>query len=280
MGNNLLNNNVKFCKSDIIWPVIFKEITSIVISICKEIGRYRVHEKVNINGVKERYTDIDKKIESEIIRYIKNKAPWLICIGEESIKGSAKFASRNTFFVVDPIDGTEVFLSGGKEWAVSCCYVENNEPHDGMLYFPLLNELWTSHNHRGLYLNGKKCTKLNASTQNIAVSPRQINNPIFQDKILETRMNPIKVSALTPKIRKILRGEADAAVYFAQKNKNAKLWDYAAANLLIKEFGGSIHSLLDGKELPYCLENLVHIHGWVAFSSKSICSRTLPILIS
>jgi len=97
----------------------------------------------------------------------------------------------------------------------------------------------------------------------IAVSPRQIKDPVFGESIRRTGLVAAEVSALTPKICAILRGEVQSAVYFPQDGQSAALWDYAAGVLLVQEFGGRISSLC-GADLPFRGADIIHKKGWLA----------------
>ncbi|MBI4685672.1 MAG: hypothetical protein HY755_10790 [Nitrospirae bacterium] len=65
-------------------------------------------------------------------------------------------------------------------------------------------------------------------------------------------------------------GEADAAVYFPQPGKSAKVWDYAAALLMIEELGGSM-TTLGGLMMPFREQAIVHRDGWLA--SNAFCNH-------
>lgn len=116
--------------------------------------------------------------------------------------------------------------------------------------------------HNNEIISPKKHRK---EARRIAVSPRQIQIPEFKLRIKQSGFKPIPVSTLTIKIVSILLGRVDAGVYFPQEGKSANIWDYAAALLLLKEFGGKITSL-DGSVMPFNDQGIVHKNGWLASS--------------
>jgi myo-inositol-1(or 4)-monophosphatase len=61
-------------------------------------------------------------------------------LGEET--GSSAFAADQGIWVVDPIDGTQPFVSGMSSWCVSIAFVRSNELQFGMVYAPARNELF------------------------------------------------------------------------------------------------------------------------------------------
>jgi 3'-phosphoadenosine 5'-phosphosulfate (PAPS) 3'-phosphatase len=103
----------------------------------------------------------------------------------------------------------------------------------------------------------------NGDIRRIAVSPRQIQIPEFKSKIQKSGLKPVSVSTLTIKIVSILMGKVDAGIYFPQKGKSANVWDYAAAILLLEEFGGKMTSL-DGSTMPFGGQKIIHRDGWLA----------------
>jgi myo-inositol-1(or 4)-monophosphatase len=186
--------------------------------------------------------------------------------GEESFRNDFSVTRLPRYFVIDPIDGTKEFVSGNNEWSISLCLVENDEPTVAMISMPDKQSVFTAVRGRGTYLNGGRILLENIGSKRIGVSPRQIKEESFRLAIDNSVFNPIKISALTPKICALLRREVDAAVYFSQEGQSAALWDYAAAVLLTHEAGGRITSLC-GNELPFAGENVIHKKGWLAASS-------------
>lgn len=95
------------------------------------------------------------------------------------------------------------------------------------------------------------------------MSPRQIQIPEFKARLQRSEFKPIPVSTLTIKIVSILLGRVDAGIYFPQEGKSANIWDYAAAILLLEEFGGKMTSL-DGSLMPFGGQRIIHRDGWLA----------------
>ncbi|NUQ81821.1 MAG: inositol monophosphatase [Bacteroidetes bacterium] len=84
-------------------------------------------------------TQSDVLIENLIIAFFKKWDPDIQVIAEESFRNHSPLPSGR-ILVIDPIDGTENFLSGLKEWGVSVT-VWNQGLHEGsMLLLPELGE--------------------------------------------------------------------------------------------------------------------------------------------
>lgn len=61
-------------------------------------------------------------------------------LGEET--GMTDFAEGQGIWVVDPIDGTQPFISGMSSWCVSIAFMMHGKLQFGMVYAPERNELF------------------------------------------------------------------------------------------------------------------------------------------
>lgn len=254
----------------------FYEINLQAIAIVKKWreGNRQINSKINANGKQDVVTDADIEIQDYTTRLFNGSIP---VFGEESFKNDFSITYEPFYIVIDPIDGTKEFAKGGSDWSISLCAVENGKPVISSLFMPDRNELFTAVKGHGVYLNGLPLPILESATKRLAVSPRQISVPEFNQSIIQSGSFPIEVPALTPKICALLRGEVDSAVYFPQLGQSASLWDYAASVLLVHEFGGRMSSLC-GKELPFRGSEIIHKCGWLATRSQDSHNELLACL--
>ena len=73
--------------------------------------------------------------------------------GEET--GHVAGSDDSGIWVVDPIDGTQPFLSGLSTWCISIAYVQANEVLLGMVNNPAAGELFIGGAGRAAELNGR-----------------------------------------------------------------------------------------------------------------------------
>lgn len=240
----------------------FNEVNVEAINIIRQwrAGQKRVLDKVNANGAHDVVTDVDITIESLTRQTFADTIP---VFGEEGFNNDAYVVEKPLYIVVDPIDGTKEFAKGSNEWSISLCAVQNGVPIVASIFMPDKGECFTAIKNKGVRLNGLPLKSQQANNGKIAVSPRQIKDPVFGESIRGTGLVAAEVSALTPKICAILRGEVQSAVYFPQDGQSAALWDYAAGVLLVQEFGGRISSLC-GADLPFRGADIIHKKGWLA----------------
>lgn len=84
-------------------------------------------------------TAADTYLEAEIESYLRGALPGLTFVGEETYQPGADVFD-GWMAVLDPIDGTENFCSGLKEWGVSLSLWHDRQHAGSMLLLPELGE--------------------------------------------------------------------------------------------------------------------------------------------
>lgn len=121
--------------------------------------------EVETKGDESPVTVADKNVEAEIRQALQAAYPDYGILGEEF--GAEKMDS-DTYWVVDPIDGTRSFISGMPLFGMLLGLVENGKPVLGLVGMPALGEVFVGHAGQAT-LNGKPIqasdqTDLNAAT--------------------------------------------------------------------------------------------------------------------
>ena len=101
-------------------------------------------------------TATDNEVEDFIHSAIKTHYPTHFFIGEESYsKGASRdyLVTNAPTWIVDPLDGTVNFTHAFPMFCVSIALVLNNKPIIGVIYAPLLNQLFTACVGKGAWLN-------------------------------------------------------------------------------------------------------------------------------
>ncbi|MEN6615534.1 MAG: inositol monophosphatase family protein, partial [Syntrophorhabdus sp.] len=115
---------------------------------------FGIHHKGEINLV----TDVDIACQSAIISVIKDRFPDDDIIAEEKPND---FKGERNRWIIDPVDGTTNYAHGYPFFCTSIAYAESGKVTVGVVYNPVMNELFFASRGKGAYLNGVK----------IAVSP-------------------------------------------------------------------------------------------------------------
>ena len=99
-----------------------------------ESYRYQIEYKEDNTPV----TKADTYIENLIRAYLIEELGDVTFIGEESYRDTL-LESNPYIAILDPIDGTENFCSGLKEWGISFCLWSENKCLGSLIYLPELN---------------------------------------------------------------------------------------------------------------------------------------------
>ena len=108
---------------------------------------------IKSKGVQDMVSEADLNTELLIKAGLEKVFPQDAFLGEET--GITAFGADQGIWVVDPIDGTQPFVSGMSSWCVSIAFVQGNDLKFGMVYAPVRNELFAGVVDFPATLNGK-----------------------------------------------------------------------------------------------------------------------------
>ncbi|KAL3625021.1 vacuolar transporter chaperone [Castilleja foliolosa] len=113
-------------------------------------------KRVEHKGLVDLVTETDKKCEELIFEFLKQHFPDHKFIGEETTAacGPTKLTNQPTW-IVDPLDGTTNFVHGYPFVCVSIGLTIERVPTVGVVYNPIMDELFTAIRGKGAFLNGK-----------------------------------------------------------------------------------------------------------------------------
>lgn len=117
-------------------------------------GYFRRRDSLTVKskGLQDMASEADLNTEELIRRRIASSFPQDGFLGEET--GDTQLAPEQGVWVVDPIDGTQPFISGLSSWCVSMAFVLDNELKFGMVYAPVRGELFAGGEDFPATLNG------------------------------------------------------------------------------------------------------------------------------
>ena len=94
-------------------------------------------------------TVCDRAAEAIILAALAQAAPGVPVIAEEEVAAGRIPAHGETYFLVDPLDGTKEFVRGGDDYTVNIGLIVGGKPRLGVVYQPALDRL-----HLGLVGEG------------------------------------------------------------------------------------------------------------------------------
>lgn len=101
-------------------------------------GDFEVYFKADLSPV----TQADQAAEALILERLARVAPGVPVVAEESTAAGRAPAVGREFFLVDPIDGTQEFISRNGEFTVNIALVRDGEPWLGVVYAPVSRTLY------------------------------------------------------------------------------------------------------------------------------------------
>jgi len=208
-----------------------------------EIFKEGFEKKVEIHskGIKDLITEYDVKVEKFLIKEFE-KYPEYSIIAEESIQD--KFDNS---IIIDPIDGTTNFAHHIPHCAISVGVYENRHPKYGIVYNPILNELYYAKKGEGAFKNDQRIYVSNQ--RDFQRSLIATGFPYSSAECEEDLQWVIKkLSHILPRCQDIRRlGSASLDLCYVAEGKyegfyeiNLKPWDVSAGILIVTEAGGII----------------------------------------
>lgn len=209
----------------------------------------------NKEGKNNLVTEYDTKSEKFIIDNIHKKFPKHVFLAEES-GTTGKITKDVITWIIDPLDGTVNFANNIPIFSISIAAELNGELLCGVVYHPILDELFIARKGQGATLNNKllKVSENNNLSTSFLVTgfPYNVNqNPCSCiDHFVEIIKKGIPV-------RRLGSAALDLAYVAAGKfdgfwEINLHPWDVAAGVLLLQEAGGKV-TQYDGN--PYNVHN-------------------------
>jgi myo-inositol-1(or 4)-monophosphatase len=97
-------------------------------------------------------TNVDREVERLIRGRLEARFPGCGYYGEET---GRERLDAEWIWVVDPIDGTTNLVHGLPIWGVCIGLLHRREPHLGVSYLPILEEMYTAERGKGARCNGR-----------------------------------------------------------------------------------------------------------------------------
>ncbi len=237
----------------------------IAIKAAKEAGNaileiYQGNFEISKKNDDSPITEADLK-SNEIIKEILSQTEHVILSEED--KDDQSRLSKNTIWIVDPLDGTSDFIDKTGEFTVMIALIKNKKPILGVISWPTEKIFFVAQKGSGAfrYSNGKwekiSVTALAELSKCRAIGSR--HHLLDKDKSFIKKLGIEDFTSIgsSLKVGKISSGEAEA--YITTTNK-MKEWDSAASYCIISEAGGKMTDML-GNDITYNNKEVFHQNG-------------------
>jgi myo-inositol-1(or 4)-monophosphatase len=197
-------------------------------------------------GPQDYLTATDGEVEKLVRTRLLEAFPGDTFLGEED---GGQVSERT--WVVDPIDGTSNFARGIPHFCVSIAFVLDGAASIGVIYQPILDELFAAAKGLGATLNGEPIRT--ASTASLDKSLLEVGRASRQpqagylamlDKVMATGAAIRGAGSGALAVANVAAGRVDACF-----ETHMYSWDCLAGLVLVKEAGGRVNDFLAGDGL-------------------------------
>jgi myo-inositol-1(or 4)-monophosphatase len=228
-------------------PMAASALLNVMIAAARKAGRGLARDfgeieqlQVSVKGPGNFVSAADHRSEETIFRELSKARPGYGFVMEE--RGLVAGSDKTHRWIVDPLDGTTNFLHGIPLFCISIGLERNGEMVCGVVYNPILDELYTAEKGQGAFLNNRRLRVAARKTLADAVITTGIPH---RGRAGHVRfMNECK--ALMDSVSGIRRtGSAAIDLAWVASGRfdgfyehGLQAWDIAAGILLVREAGG------------------------------------------
>ena len=232
---------------------------NLIIKACMKASRSLIRDfgeienlQVSTKGPGDFVTSADRRTEKILITELQKAHPEYGIITEES--GIINKSNVMNRWVIDPIDGTMNFMNGIPQFAISIAYEEENDIKCGVIFNPIMNEMFCAEKGNGAYLNNSRIRVSNKKKIKDALIVT--GGPDGKSKIKEKIFSEyVNVSSNVTNVRKFGSAALDMAYVACGRfdgywQRELNYWDIAAGIIILKEAGGFTDFYEEDVNLP------------------------------
>jgi 3'(2'), 5'-bisphosphate nucleotidase len=252
-------------------------LTTIAISASEAIHLAQTQGAVQIKADGSPVTAADTAAEGVIREGLMRLALNLPIVSEEEAECERPAVGADSYFLVDPLDGTKEFIAGRDEYTINIALVASGVPIAGIIAAPAQGLIW-----RGMV--GYGADRLEFSGRNVGTPQIIKSRPWPKDEIVVT-VSRSHLDARTqayldrfPRTRRIGCGSsvkfcrlAEGAADLYPRLAPTHDWDIAAGHAILTAAGGTVVAP-DGSSLIYGSADLI-IPAFVAWGDPAAVSH-------
>ncbi|ARU67544.1 3'(2'),5'-bisphosphate nucleotidase [Histophilus somni] len=189
-------------------------------------------------------TNADLFVNQFLIEKLTALTPHIPVLSEENCQ--IPFSHRrqwSTYWLIDPLDGTQQFINRTDQFAVLIALVHQNRSILGIIHAPVLKQTYYALQGHGAYkqtehylqtLSAREIdlnhrVKIAVGSKSAAQKVRSVLNPNYQYEFITYGSSGLKTAL-------VAEGSADCYIRLGQTGE----WDTAAAEAILSEIGGGI----------------------------------------
>lgn len=227
--------------------------------------------EVNYKQDQSPVTTADLAAHNYISEQLETLTPELPFLSEESKQ--IDFAQRNTwdtYWLVDPLDGTREFIKNKPDFTVNIALIHMNKPILGVIYLPVEDHLYFATEGNGAFKRDSNHTRTAIAVSELSKNSFRIcGSRAHPGKSMQKFLHKVGEHELISRgssIKSCLVAEGRADIY--PRFGPTWEWDTAAAQCIVEQAGGRLidHNL---NTLQYNKESLLN-PSFIAVGDSSI----------
>ncbi|MGH1350268.1 MAG: 3'(2'),5'-bisphosphate nucleotidase CysQ [Methyloligellaceae bacterium] len=230
---------------------LFRELLKTV----HEAGRvildiYRQDFPVEVKNDNSPVTEADRKAEIILLEALRIAAPDIPVVAEESVSAGNIPEIGNSFFLVDPLDGTKEFINKRDEFTVNIGLIVDGVPCFGIVFAPAMKKIFYNLSGQDAFIAELDCENENAKLENnrrietstpssegyVVVASRSHMNDETKAFLSEYEVISTKSAGSSLKFCLLAAGEADLYPRLGPTME----WDTAAGHAVLQAAGGRV----------------------------------------
>ena len=236
------------------------ELMDALLSAAHEAGQVVMrHRAVGVTAEtkadKSVVTAADREAEAVILAVLARVAPDVPVVAEEESSAGRQPIVSSRFFLVDPLDGTKEFLSGGEDFTVNIALIEDGSPVLGIVYTPAEGAMWWGDAdgafHADWPIDGTRGGARKVGCATCAPAPRAVASKSHSTPETDaylTHANAGDRVSIGSSLKFLLVADGKADLY--PRAGPTMEWDTAAGDAVLRAAGGMTFDL-DGDPLAY-----------------------------
>ena len=245
---------------------ITEELIQQVIKIARQAGSaimevYKTDFDFQIKDDNSPVTAADKKANTIITEGLKEINPEIPILSEEGREIPFEERSRwESFWLVDPLDGTKEFIKKNNEFTVNIALLEKNQPVFGVVFAPALDILYWGCQDKGAFKSNIGNSYYSVSVNSKLSDPVQIagsrSHPSNKMNVFTSQFEKYEVKPMGSSLK--ICSVADGSVHFYPRLGPTMEWDTGAAHAVLRAAGGEIIKYGTYEPLEYNKRNLLN----------------------
>lgn len=223
-----------------------KEFVSVAVNAAKRAGAlqrtrlWQEHE-ISFKGTIDLVTEVDRACEELIVSEIARAFPQHDILAEENLYQDRQASHK---WIIDPLDGTTNYAHGFPWFCVSIALEIEGMVRLGVIYHPMMDELFTAFEGEGAFVNGERIHVSRRAPLAKVMLATGFPYDIARDN--ENNFdNFINLHLASRAVRRAGAAALDLAYVAAGRldgywECKLKPWDVAAGQLLVREAGGRV----------------------------------------